>query len=493
MIKLTLPAKIDPLIDDVLNQEQQMIFDLVDAFGSPLNLIFPQIIRKNIDKFQSVYNQNHLQGKIYFTSKPNKSQSIIKQACLLNVNIDVSSAGALKNALACGFQAHRIECTGPKNFEYLSLCVQQGATLNADSLTEIAQAIQIKQSINRTDKIRVFVRLSGFHSPRVKFTAQDGTFGTHIDQAPAIFDFLKTHKDHLDFIGFSYYWSGASHEQRIVALENTLELTFAAIEQGLTPKGLNIGGGFHVQYANNPDEWTRYVDDLKQSILSSAQSLTWNDNGLGFRQENGLLKGSPSFMDHAPVRTSYMDFDHIINTPLPAFDMMSAAQILRDTGLHLFIEPGRALLDQLGISIGRVNDVKKSVRGENLVMLDMNRSNMHSTHQKLLTDPIILYQDKTQNPACDDGVYYVGNLCVSYDMITYQKSFPQIMPRRGDLVIFVNTAPYIMDFIESNTLHQDIAQKISIIKENDRFRWFQDEKYNPIPFIKQKNTTGQKE
>ncbi|MAM34661.1 MAG: pyridoxal-dependent decarboxylase [Micavibrio sp.] len=478
--RLSLPPVINPQTQKFLDTEGQTVFDLVDAFGSPMNLIFPQVIDRNIKAFKQVYKKNNLSGQIYFTSKPNKSVSIMRQASINDVNIDVSSEGALKTVLGCGFRPNRIECTGPKNLEYLSLAVQQGVTINADNLTELKQAVEIKNSLGLSEKIKAFVRLSGFHSPRVKFTSQDGTFGMHVDEAPQIFEFLKAHESDIDFQGFAYYWSSASDEQRVVALENALELTFAAIEEGLNPKGINIGGGFHIQYANDRKEWSRYVDTVKQSLLGFGEELTWNNNGLGFRNEGGLIKGAANYVDHYMPHTSADDFDHVINLPLPSFDGMSAAQIISDSLLELYIEPGRALLDQLGVTVGRVNFSKKSVNGETMVALDMNRSNLHSTHQKLLTDPVILYKDKTRCRPCPEGVYYFGNLCVSYDIITYNKTFPELLPEPGDLVIFANTAPYIMDFIESNTLHQDTGQKVTVTEKDGRFRWFTDEKYKPV-------------
>lgn len=479
--KLSLPPLINPITQGFLERAPETVFDLADAFGSPLNLIFPQVIDGNIKAFKEVYQRNNLSGQIYFTSKPNKSVSIMRQASVNDVNIDVSSEAALKTVMGCGFNPRRIECTGPKNLDYLSLAIQQDVTINADNLAELKQAVDIKKSLGIAHKLRVFVRLSGFHSPRVKFTSQDGTFGTHVDEAPQIFEFLQAHQDDLDFLGFAYYWSSASEEQRIVALENALELTFAAIEQGLNPRGLNIGGGFHIQYAAERAAWLRYIDQVKESLLEFGPELTWNNNGLGFRNEGGLIKGAANYVDHCMPYTGADDFHQMINLPLPAFDGLSAAEILSDSLLELYIEPGRALLDQLGVTVGRVNFVKKSVNGETLVALDMNRSNMHSTHQKLLTDPVILHRDKTRCRPCPEGVYYFGNLCVSYDIITYNKTFPALLPEPGDLVIFANTAPYIMDFIESNTLHQDLAAKVTITEEDDgRFKWFTDEKYKPV-------------
>lgn len=483
---LKLAAKIHPRIDRFLDQDKERLFDLVDANGSPLNLVFPQNIEDNVAAFKGVYARNFLQGKIYFTSKPNKSEAIMRQAAMADVNIDVSSEEALKIALGCGFSPDRIEVTGPKNQDYLILALQQGVTVNADNFEELRDILELRRALSIKNKTRLFVRLAGFYSERIKFTSQDGTFGIHVDEGAQAIEFLKTHEAEFDFRGFSYYWSGASHEQRVVAFENALSLTLQAMEAGLSPKGINIGGGFHVQYANDRDEWNSFVDGIKQSLLDyDGESLTWNDNGLGFRNEGGLIKGAPSFMDHAMPKTSADDLEAFLQSPLPAFENMSAARLLAEFMLELYIEPGRSMLDQLGVTVGRVNFTKKSNHGHQLVALDMNRSNMHSTHQKLLTDPIIIHRDEEACAPCEAGLYYYGNLCVSYDMITYHKSFPARIPQKGDLVIFVNTAPYIMDFIESRTLHQNTASKIAVIEaEENRFKTLQDTRFKPLIHLK---------
>jgi len=43
-----------------------------------------------------------------------------------------------------------------------------------------------------------------------------------------------------------------------------------------------------------------------------------------------------------------------------------------------------------------------------------------------------------------------------------------------------------MDFVESNTLYQKIAKKVSIVETKDRFRWFEDEAYDPVSFTLKK-------
>jgi diaminopimelate decarboxylase len=76
---------------------------------------------------------------------------------------------------------------------------------------------------------------------------------------------------------------------------------------------------------------------------------------------------------------------------------------------------------------------------------------------------------------------YVGNLCLSHDMIQYHKTFPEFIPESGDVVAFINTAAYQMDFSETPVLRQRIAEKVAVVETGDGvFRWFKDELYNPI-------------
>lgn len=475
---IALKAKIDDRISRFLKEKEQ-IFDLVSALGSPLNIMFPQIIEDNIASFKSVYKKYNIDGRIYVSTKPNKSLSVLRQASLHDVGIDVSSVGALKAALSAGFNPERIECTGPKNMEYLCLAIQQGAIINADNLEELQNIISIRTELNLREKTRIFVRLSGFNSQRMKFTPHDSTFGIDVDRTDDVFELLRASLNHLDFQGFSFHFNSKVVEQKIIALENIIQKTIEAIEQGFSPKGINIGGGFDIRYAESPTQWKNYVDTLKQSLRHMETSLTWNDGGLGHRYEDGLIKGAPAYLDHGIVVAGADDFASLVSLRLPAFNNMTVAEVISDCLLELYIEPGRAMFDQLGVTVGRVNHTKISAHGENLVALDMNRSSINSAQQKLLTDPIIICQSANRED-CTSGVYYVGNLCLSYDMLTYNKTFPDLLPQAGDLVVFVNTAAYIMDFVESETLYQNLAQKITVVENQGTFKWYMDQKYNPL-------------
>ena len=442
--------------------------------------MFPQHIFETIARFEAVYKERQLQGTIFYTSKPNKSSALRKEAALSKVGLDVSSHGELTQALACGFHPSRIEATGPKNIDYLSLAALQDVLINVDNFTELQQLVAIAKQLAPGRKPRILVRLDGFNSGPIKFTEQDSAFAISTKHAPAVIDFLVDHSDILDFHGFSFHFNAGDYSRRPGAMETCLELTFACMNRGLSPKALDIGGGYRIRYAASQDEWNRYIEELKASVLGHRGSLTWNDSGLGFHREDGVLKGAANFMEHYHKNDGHEDFASVIDAPLPGFDGYSAARVLSENMLNLYIEPGRALLDQCGITVARVNFAKPSIRGQQLLVLDMNRTNLNSTQLKLMTDPVVLYRG-TERTHAEDGVMYVGNLCLTHDMIQYHKTFPAYLPETGDLVAFINTAAYQMDFAETNVLQQRVAQKVAVVETvPGQFIWCADELYNPV-------------
>ena len=178
--------------------QKELVFSLLDGLGSPLNIMFPRHILETISCFEQVFEDRQLQGKIFYTSKPNKSLSLKRQAALTNVGLDVSSDGELKAALDSGFNPSRIEATGPKNMDYLALAVQQGIIIAVDNFTELQQIVAMK-NYAPGKKTRILVRLNGFGSGPIKFTAQDGILGFPIKDAPAVIDYLLEQQDTLDF------------------------------------------------------------------------------------------------------------------------------------------------------------------------------------------------------------------------------------------------------------------------------------------------------
>jgi diaminopimelate decarboxylase len=479
----TLPIRLRPKVSDQTARflsQHDLIHQLVQGMGSPLNVVFPDQIEDNIKSFEETYKKHLLRGKIYFTSKPCKSKALIRKASLYNVGADVSSSGSLDHVLSAGFSPDRIEATGPKNADYILKCLQLDVLLNADSISELHTILELHAKLGLSRKARVMVRLIGFSSPRLHFTPQDGTFGTHIKDIPYVLDWLVSNADKIDFKGFSFHVNDVNEQQKLVAMENALQLTFQAIKIGLKPKGIDIGGGFSIQYAKAPSEYSDYLEQIKKSVLGKVESQVWNNSGLGYKEHNGVVVGGPLFMNHCPTHTKGNELDFLISQRSAEFGGSKFSDIIRDSLLELYIEPGRALLDQCGLTLSRVAFLKESTWGEQLVGLEMNRSNIHSLQIKNLCEPYIIPKDLKTSAPNNTGLYLVGNLCLAYDMIQYNKIYPDILPRQGDVVAFINTAPYMMDFTESETLMHPVADKVALWEEDDSFKWARDTQYFPI-------------
>ncbi|MBF0987895.1 MAG: Y4yA family PLP-dependent enzyme, partial [Clostridiales bacterium] len=121
MFKFT--PKLNQETRDIIENKEKLK-ELANCYGSPLNILFPNVMDKNISNFKETLKEHHLSGKIYYAHKCNKSNSFLKQALQNQINVDVASLEELKSALSNGFTGDRIEATGPKNDDFIILGIR---------------------------------------------------------------------------------------------------------------------------------------------------------------------------------------------------------------------------------------------------------------------------------------------------------------------------------------------------------------------------------
>lgn len=450
---------------------------LVASLGSPLNVVFPTEVVRNATAFHQTFEHYGIDGQVFFTTKPNRSTAILREVAASDLGVDVSSAGSLTSALGAGIPAHRIEATGPKDEVYLSLALLHDLVMNVDSLPELDDIRALRRSLGIRNRTRILVRLSGFAAGRSR-SISDGTFGLTPTDIAALWERLGTAREEIELLGFAFHLNTDSLEFRCAALEESVRLLFMARDLGYAPRIVNLGGGYRVRYAEDSEEWARFLVSLKGSLRNNSDAITWNRSGLGFSVDGDAMKGQPHFMDHAEPLPPADQLCSLLKGPLPHFNGISAGRLLSESLVEVWIEPGRGLLDQVGLTLASVTTVRSSERGEPLLRLAMNRSNLNSRELTLLTDPIVLPSSvrRENNPA---GYFLVGNLCVANELITPRKvHFPtSIVP--GDILAFINTAAYMMDFAESPTLHQPVARKVAVTERAGEIAWELDPEYRP--------------
>lgn len=468
--KLT-PRK-NSITEKVLDHEEKLL-ELSDGFGSPLNIVLPESVRQNIGEYQDVYNKHNISGKIFLAHKANKSEALVKETERQGICIDVASVKELENALRNGFTGDRIECTGPKNKRLLELSLKHGCMIHVDNFTELQQIERLHGKLGRDQKVRIQVRLTGF-SPKDRETMRKDTkFGISLDDKEKLIEELKDKEDVIEFEGLAFHLDTSNIRKKVTALDNIFGIFQDFHEEGLTPKAINIGGGQRANYLESAEEWSSYKERIQKSLKGEAEPVTWNKQGFGYKVHGDQVIGSANFYDYynETVKATYLD--ELLQKELPSHGQ-TFAEMLRQYLVKLYIEPGRSLYDQAGITIAKVNFVKDSLKGEKIVGLDMNMTNLNTNNWELMTDPVVINTEERK--PLEDGVYFAGSLCLENDMIYNHKTFLDKGIGEDDLVVFVNTAAYHMDFGEARTIQKPIADKVAVTVE-DGFSWMKDERY----------------
>ena len=240
MFKFT--PKLNQETRDIIENKEKLK-ELANCYGAPLNILFPNVMNKNISDFKEILKKHNLSGKIYYAHKCNKSNSFLKQALQNQINVDVASLEELKSALSNGFTGDKIEATGPKNDDFIILGIRHNIVFNVDNLEEIKKINYFKEKIQTKNKIRILLRLNGFKSEETKIINRNSRFGTPKSQVNKLIEYVQENDENLEIIGISFHLDTVNVKEKILAIENCIEIFEEMFEQGLNPYVLDIGGG----------------------------------------------------------------------------------------------------------------------------------------------------------------------------------------------------------------------------------------------------------
>ncbi|MGW1672507.1 Y4yA family PLP-dependent enzyme [Streptomyces sp. NPDC002324] len=475
---LYLEPRLEPRTAALLDSAP-LLHDLVDALGSPLNVLLPDQIAENVRRFRSVLDRHRLAGRIYFAHKANRAASLVRRLTTTDAALDAASLGELRHALGSGFAGSRIMATGPKDPEFLWLAAYSGACLNADGPAELERAAGLVRA-HGLPRVRVLLRLSGFETAGARRLSRRSRFGTPVKSLHHLLDVLERHRDELEPIGVGYHLDTTSLEEKAAALEGCLQAMEELRIRGFRPRAIDVGGGFGVSYLAHAAQWERWTTELTSAVLGDRPPLTWGGHGYGLRVENGTLKGALSlYPAHRPTAgAAYLD--DLLSHPAPSLGR-PLGTLLLESMYDLYVEPGRALADQCGLTLGKVLEVRPTDTGGPLVRLAMNAGDVGLEDHGVLLDPVVLPRAPgPPGPADPVAVHLVGNLCLESDLLTRRTVFLPRLPRSGDLLAFVNTAAYCMDFTATHAQQQPMARKVAVHEEDGRARWCLDEEYWPF-------------
>ncbi|MDQ4115247.1 MAG: alanine racemase [Actinomycetota bacterium] len=444
--RLPLPAARHPLAARFL-ADAAAVGEAIERFGSPLHVVFPQVMAENAAALAGVVRRHGVPYDIFYAHKVNASTALLAEACAAGLGADVASAAELDRALAAGFAPDRIEATGPKSPAFIERIAALGVAANADDLWELDR---LAAAAPAGSSVPVLLRLSGFASPAVP----QSRFGIDLADADAALETVR-HAPGLDLRGVAFHLDTADPAARVDALTESMAVVAAAHRKGLRPSVIDIGGGFRQRFVEDPEPFQRYA----QALASAGPGdLVWPGHDVGATAVH-------KYGNHRPAT------DVLERFLAAEIERRPVAEVLHECMLTLWIEPGKALVDHAGVTLGSVL-YRKRAAGRDLVVLDLSRNQVTPADQEVLLDPVLV-DGRGEPPA--EGVFLAGRLCLESDLISRRKVFLESEPSSGDVLAFVNTAAYQMDLSASAAGGHPPPPKVAAVWDGERFAFVADD------------------
>jgi diaminopimelate decarboxylase len=443
-----------PLIADLLT-ERQILFQIATQHEGPTHIVFPQQIRENIEAFKNILYNLELDFKIHLAHKPTKSKALVREAFKAGIGIDVASVNELQGALEAGFKGTQIVCTGPKTRQFLKIAVKHGCLISLDSLMEMHMLTEIAET-----ETFILLRIADPECRDRNYTGIESRFGIPkrtLNNAYALFK----HNKNLILQGFHYHNNVRIPEVKAGFLDDLIDLMQQAYMEGFSPTIINIGGDFRQPALADYKEWETFLDHIEQGLISNTDIEVWRNYSYGMYLNARNRVSQRDKLQGMFTATTNQD---VISTMLldESFQGRPLAEILAENMWTLMTEPGWILLQHCGISLLPVIGVKETASGHKLVIVNANHTNFSTFMRDWFTDPILIFRKENNS---DFSGFIVGNLCEEQDFIVKRLIHFDQKPEEGDLLCFINTAAYTVDFEEASPMQQSIGVKFSAVKK----------------------------
>ncbi|WP_335978643.1 Y4yA family PLP-dependent enzyme [Streptomyces sp. CA2R106] len=483
--------------------EPELVHSLVDALESPLNVVLPEQAAANAEEFGAVLGRHRLKGRVLFAHKASASSALLRRLADTAAGVDVASLGELQHALGCGFTPDRITATGPKSPQFLWLAARSGVTVAVDSAEELDLLARLLRG-HALPRCRTMLRLSGFTAPGVRVRSRLSRFGIPVAALEDALDRVVRYGDVLDLVGVAYHLDTTSLTEKATALEGCLRALTACRDRELSPGIVDIGGGFGISYLAHREDWDTYTSALSAAALGTRPALAWGGHGYGLRNDKGTLRGSLALYPSWRPAAGAHYLDELLSAPSSA--QLGGRPLAALALEHLYdvhAEPGRALLDQCGLTLATVQEVRRPPDGgaDLWVRLAAKADDIALEEHGVLLDPVLLPRPGT-GEAADPGpygtgpygadsygagsygrgpvaVHLFGHLCLETDLITRRLVHLPRAPRPGDVLAFANTAAYCMDFHAGRSQRHPAARKVALWRSGGSWKWCLDEAYWP--------------
>jgi len=192
--------------------------------------------------------------------------------------------------------------------------------------------------------------------------ALQSRFGFDLNQIKELAEKYCVDQHDLHYEGLHFHLDGYSLDQRSAALTQCIRKSEELKVLGLTTKFIDIGGGLLMNYLKSRDEWEAFHKSLESAVLEKTPPITYKNDGLGLINHENTLIGKAKVYPYYNELNKGHALKYILNAESKI--NVSIADELVEKGIELRIEPGRSLLDQVGVTVARVAHIKKDARND---------------------------------------------------------------------------------------------------------------------------------
>jgi diaminopimelate decarboxylase len=470
-----LDARLEPW-QVALCGEPDRLHDLVATYGSPVNVHSTAPFARNVARLQQVAAARHVPFEILFARKADKALAYVDAARELGIGVDTASEEELTQVLARDVDPARVVTTAAiKTDALLRAAIAAGVTVVLDNDDELDRVCHLAEAAGVT--VPIALRFGGFHLDGGPLSTR---FGFEVARGQALGAQLAGDDARrvVRLEGVHFHLDGYEVAHRIAGVAQLLPLIDTLREQGHPIRHLDIGGGLPMSYVDDAGQWSTFARELLRALLGDRPPITYANNGLGLFVHDGQVHGALALYPYHQQPTAPGWLAQLLDARLASASAASGstsasgsvADGLRARGLTLRCEPGRSLLDGCGLTIARVEHRKRHADGSWSVGVAMNRTQCATGKADHTVDPLLV--PGTDPSATRTGPiegHLMGAYCTESDLLTWRRlRFPTGVAR-GDVVVFPNTAGYLMHFVESRSHRFPLAANVVLDERRGAF------------------------
>lgn len=366
---------------------------LADKYGTPIYIYDVARIKEQIQAFKSVFKERNVEAQVAYASKAFSCLALYQILAKQDVSLDVVSGGELYTAIKAGFPNEKIHFHGNnKSREEIEAALDYRiGCFVVDNFYELDLLNQLTRQ--RKEKVDILIRVTpGVEAHTHEFIATgqvDSKFGFDLRSGQAEKALEKISKmPYINILGLHSHIGSQIFETE--GFQLMIERVFVQAQKwqeafGFQLKVLNIGGGFGIRYIpeDNPLPIKEHMNAIVTSVQENADQM---------------------------------------NMPVP----------------EVWIEPGRSLVGDAGITLYQTGSQKKIPDIRNYLAVDGG-----------MTDNIrpALYAAKytgilanRANAPAENTYSIAGKACESGDMLIWDLPLPE--PKEKDILAVFSTGAY---------------------------------------------------